>query len=145
MRSMPYETLQPTESRARLDSEDGWTYLDVRTPEEFTASHVAGAYNVPIFFRGPMGMEPNQDFLAVVQRHFAGDAKLVVGCAAGMRSMRACEALEASGYAALVNMDGGFNGRPDGMGGVEVEGWTGCGFPTTTEPTSGRTWGELSD
>ena len=77
------------------DGDGEWTYVDVRTPEEFARGHVPGAYNVPAFFPGPMGMMPNPEFAGSVRAHFAPDRALVMGCAAGGRSMHACEQLAA--------------------------------------------------
>lgn len=139
---MSYETIEPQAASERLD--EGWIYLDVRTPEEFEEGHPPGAYNVPVAFLGTMGMEPNDEFVSVVQRHFPSDAKLVVACKAGGRSRMACELLGAEGFQVLANMDGGYHGRPNGMGGIAVQGWAACGLPQTLEPTAGRTWDELS-
>lgn len=139
---MTYETIAPPAAKTRLE-DDSWTYLDVRTVEEFEAGHVPGAFNVPLAFRGPMGMEPNSAFLEVVSRHFAKDKDLVVGCKVGGRSARACDLLAAEGWTALANMDGGFSGRYDPVGSLVQEGWAGCGFPTTIDAEPGRTYEEL--
>lgn len=48
------------------------------------------------------------------------------------------------GWTDLVNMEGGYHGKPDEMGNVSVPGWAACGFESTTTPTAGRTWTELS-
>ncbi len=72
-----YRSTNPAGAKAMI--EDAHVYVDVRTVEEFDAGHVPGAYNVPILFRSPMGMEPNPDFAATVTRHFPKDAKIVFG------------------------------------------------------------------
>ncbi len=138
---MSYETLNPAGSKERLDG--GWTYVDVRTVEEFEAGHAPGAYNVPILFRGAMGMEPNEGFVAAMKNAFPADAKLVLGCAAGGRSMHACEVLAREGYSNLVNMHGGFSGARDPMGTVTEPGWQACGFEVTAEAAPERTWEAL--
>jgi rhodanese-related sulfurtransferase len=140
---MSYETLTPEETRARLDGDGGWNYVDVRTPEEFARGHVPGAYNIPAFFPGAMGMMPNPDFPALMKTHFAGDRALVIGCAAGGRSMHACESLTAEGYTQLINMDGGFSGRPDPSGGPGVPGWQARGYPVSETPEEGRDWDSM--
>jgi rhodanese-related sulfurtransferase len=140
---MSYETLNPEETRARLDGDGQWTYVDVRTPEEFARGHVPGAYNIPAFFPGPMGMAPNPEFSGVIQAHFASDRALVLGCAAGGRSMQACEELSQAGYAQLINMDGGFSGRPDPTGGPGVPGWQERGYPVAQTAEEGRDWDSL--
>jgi rhodanese-related sulfurtransferase len=137
---MPTQRLAPRSAHPLLAQ--GWVYLDVRTVEEFTACHPEGAWNIPAFFRGPMGMAPNPGFVAAVAKHFGMDAKLVVGCAAGGRSAKACAALEAAGWTNLVDVAGGFGG---GMGtdGEPVEGWQACGLPCSTKPELERTWERL--
>jgi len=140
---MSYETLNPEETRARLDGDGGWTYIDVRTPEEFARGHVPGAYNIPAFSPGPVGMMPSPEFPEAMDAHFATDRALVMGCAAGGRSMHACEQLSAMGYTQLINMDGGFNGRPDPEGGPGVPGWQERGFPVADTCEEGRDWESL--
>ena len=138
---MSYRTLMPPEAKALID--EGWAYLDVRTPEEYGAGHVPGAYNVPVFLRGPRGMSENPDFVRVVRAHFAPGAKLVVGCAMGGRSAQACDALAAQGYEALVNMHCGFSGARDPSGRVQP-GWQGLGYAVETAAPSGRSYAELA-
>ena len=140
---MSYETLNPTGSKERLDDDGGWVYVDVRTVEEFEAGHVPGAYNIPFLFRGEMGMEPNDGFVAAVKNAFAAEARLVVGCAAGGRSMHACELLTQEGFANLVNMHGGFSGARDPLGTVTEPGWQACGYDVTTEALPEQVWEAL--
>jgi len=132
----------PEQARALLQDE-GWTYLDVRTVEEFEAGHVPGAYNIPIFFAGSYGMQPNADFVEAVKRTFQATERLVVGCKAGGRSRRACELLAHAGFGELVNMDGGFHGRPDETGRIVQQGWQASGFEVAREPHPGRSWSEI--
>ena len=94
---MPVKRVSPDEALA-LMQEEGYVYLDVRSVPEFEAGHPEGAYNVPLLDMGPQGMTPNPAFLQVVQAHFPKDAKLVVGCKAGGRSLSAASLLEANGY-----------------------------------------------
>ena len=135
---MSYESLDPEGAKKRLDGGEGWIYLDVRTVEEFEQGHIPGAYNVPLAFRGPMGMEPNDAFVDEVGERFAKDAQLVVGCAVGGRSTRACELLDPEGFQHLVNMDGGFMGRRDEYGELVVPGWSERGYPVSTTAHEGR-------
>ena len=120
---MSYETIDPPTAKQRLDEGDTWTYLDVRTPEEFAQSRVPGSINIPVALRTPMGMQPNPEFVQAVQAQFANDRALVVACKMGGRSMRACEMLAAKGYTQLANMHGGFSGAEDQAG------WEALGFP----------------
>ncbi len=90
------------------DSPDA-LYLDVRTEAEFGRAHPAGAWNVPFFVSSGGGMSPNIDaFQKVVEALIPKDKPLVVGCQAGGRSQKACEALVAWGYTNLQNVAGGF-------------------------------------
>nr|HMR05909.1 rhodanese-like domain-containing protein [Polyangiaceae bacterium] len=73
--------------------EDGWQYVDVRSVPEFEAGHVPGSLNVPLLNMGPGGMQPNPDFMAVMQASFDTGAKLLLGCRSGGRSRRAAEML----------------------------------------------------
>ena len=134
---MSYRNTNPAGAKELLDGGD-WTYLDVRSPEEYAGGHVPGAFNVPVAFAGPGGMQLNESFVAVVVKHFAKDRQLVVGCAAGGRSMHACELLAAEGFTALANMHGGFSGANDEAG------WQSCGHPVETECPPERCWDTLS-
>jgi len=142
---MSYQTLTPEGARALLDGGDGWIYLDVRTVEEFEAGHVPGAYNIPYMFRDPAtGPRPNAAFVEQVKKHFSKGTKLVLGCAAGIRSMHSCDLLEAGGFTKLANMDGGYSGRREPSGQMVQEGWASHGYPSTLDPEEGRTYAALS-
>ena len=134
---------KPAEAKALLDLSEGWKYLDVRSVEEFGAGHPVGAWNVPIFQRGPQGMTPNDDFVAVVAKTFAKDTKLVVGCASGPRSVRACELLAAAGYKDLVNVEGGFMGGRDEYGRA-IPGWASSGLPVEASAPPERSYAHLA-
>lgn len=124
--------------------EQGYTYLDVRSEPEFQQGQVPGAYNIPLLHKGSQGMAPNSSFLDDVKRAFPADTRLVVGCAAGGRSARACETLQRAGYADLVNMDGGFSGRRNPANGqLLVPGWQQRGFPVSQQPEPGHSYAEL--
>ena len=68
---------------ARLIEKEGYVYVDVRSVPEFEAGHPTGAYNVPLVHMGPAGMSPNPEFLAVMEKAFPKDSKLVVGLQGG--------------------------------------------------------------
>ena len=65
-----YDEKAPKECQALV--EEGWTYLDVRTPDEFLGGHPVGAVNVPFSMIGPGGLMPNPMFLGVVRDHHRG-------------------------------------------------------------------------
>ena len=133
---MPVQRISPDEARDLMEK-GGYSYLDVRSVPEFEAGHPAGAYNVPILHLGPGGSSPNPDFLSVVQKSFPTDAKLVLGCKAGGRSLRAAEILQAAGFTAVVDQRAGYDG-----GGGEP-GWKPRGLPTSTTPEPGREYESL--
>ncbi len=137
------QELAPDQCHDLRETDPSIVHLDVRTPEEFAQGHPAGALNVPIFFRRGGDMQPNDEFTRVVER-VAPDKgqRLVLSCAAGGRSMRACHALEAAGYTRLVNMVGGYGGFRGPDGSLVVPGWTDAGLPVSTE-TGDAAWETL--
>lgn len=132
--------VSPAEAKQLMD--EGYVYLDVRSEPEFAAGHPAGAHNVPIMHAGPRGMTPNPDFLPVVEALYARDARLVVGCRSGQRSMRAAEMMIAAGYTGLVDQRAGFDGPRDTFGQLTEPGWGPAGLPVATA-TPGGSYGEL--
>jgi len=138
----------------------GWVLLDVRPPGEVQKVPIAGAVAVPLFVPDPdndagallkkfatfgtggwwLGgthMIPNQDFLQQVRAKVPLDAKVVIGCQKGLRSLAAAENLSRAGYGTLAWVNGGFDTakpgdlptekdlRYAGIGGVsELLGWT---------------------
>lgn len=85
---------------ARLRAEQPETrLLDVRTPGEFEAEHIAGAYNVPLDTLGEHGPEIRARV----------DAPVVLVCRSGQRARKAEDALVAAGMGNLYVLDGGMN------------------------------------
>ena len=83
-------------------------------------------------------MAPNPDFQKVVEANFPKDAKLVVGCKAGGRSLQAAALLAAAGYTNVVDMRGGFHGERDNLGRVAFAGWAESGLPVATSADAGK-------
>lgn len=127
---------------ARLIEDEGYVYLDVRTPEEFVLGHPRGAYNVPSHAQGPHGLGENPDFVRVVRAAFSLDAKLVVGCQTGSRSQDASALLAEAGYA-VVEQRAGFGGVRDPFGRVTERGWRALGLPSADEPLPGHDYAAL--
>jgi rhodanese-related sulfurtransferase len=134
---MDVKRITPDEAKALLDSGKGYVYLDVRTANEFDAGHVPGAKNVPFLDFDPMrgGMAPNPGFVAVVEKNFPKDAKIICGCQRGGRSYKATEALLAAGFQNVVDMRGGYGGEMDNCGCMVFPGWAPRGLPTSSEST----------
>ncbi|KAF8377756.1 hypothetical protein HHK36_031141 [Tetracentron sinense] len=96
----------------------GHRYLDVRTPEEFSAGHASGAINIPYMFRAGSGMTKNPKFVEEVSSHFGKDDKLIVGCQSGKRSLMAATDLLSAGFSGITDIAGGYSA------------WTQIGLPT---------------
>jgi rhodanese-related sulfurtransferase len=122
----------------------GWTYLDVRSIPEFEQGHPAGAANVPLLHFANGRMSPNADFQKVVAANFPRDAKLVVGCKVGSRSLQAAALLEAAGYTSVVDMRGGYAGERDGMGRVTCAGWLESKLPVEAAAPPENSYATLS-
>jgi rhodanese-related sulfurtransferase len=138
---MPKRIL-PKEAAALL--EEGWVYLDVRSIPEFDEGHPAGASNVPLLHFQNGRMAPNPDFRRVVEANFAKDAKIVVGCKSGGRSLQAATLMESGGYTNVVDMRGGFGGERDPMGRASVPGWAAEGLPVEKTSPPEKTYEALS-
>ncbi len=121
---------------------EGYTYVDVRTEQEFTAGHVPGAVNVPLNHAGAGGMVANPDFLPVMQATFAKERPLVLGCKMGGRSAKAAAALSQAGFSNLCDMSAGFEGKRDPFGRL-TPGWNGEGRPVETTATPEQSYTEL--
>ena len=131
-----------------LQTDEGYTYVDVRSTPEYDGGHPAGALNVPLLHLDPATrqMQPNLDFLAVFKATQAADAKLLLGCQMGGRSARAAEILAAAGYTDVSNVLGGFGGARDrATGQVLHEGWAEAGLPVEAEATPGGSYDELRE
>jgi rhodanese-related sulfurtransferase len=131
---MAIRELTPAECAALREAHPDLVHVDVRTPEEFAQGHPPGALNVPIFFAAPGGMRPNPEFARVIEQVAPDRARVVLlSCAVGGRSMRACMAMAEAGWQDLVNMAGGFSGMPG------LAGWAAEGLPVSREPGD-RAW-----
>lgn len=100
--------LEAGELQEWLSSSGAPRLLDVRTPAEFEACHIPGAYNVPL----DTLREHREDLL----RHV--DDAVVLVCRSGMRAEQAEQALAEIGMPNLHVLTGGMNG------------WEAIGAPT---------------
>ena len=99
--------LSPTELAHLMRQRPDTRLLDVRTPGEFEAEHIAGAYNVPLDTLGEHGAE--------IRASVAEPVVLV--CRSGQRARRAEDALRAAGMTNLHILAGGMTA------------WTAAGQP----------------
>ena len=127
----------PEEARELIEKE-GYVYVDVRSVPEFDEGHPEGAYNVPLQHLGPAGATPNHEFMAVMQKAFPKDARLVLGCKAGGRSLTAAKMLLAAGFSDVVDQRCGFEGAY-GPTGFEP-GWRPRGLPVSTGAPADHTY-----
>jgi rhodanese-related sulfurtransferase len=135
--------VSPQEARALIEGQ-GYVYVDVRSVPEYEAGHPAGAYNVPFMHASPQGMQPNPDFVQVMEKNFPKDAKLVLGCMSGNRSLRAMAVLQQAGFTDMVDQRAGWGGTKDAFGRVVEPGWLAAGLPTASGPDATRGYASLS-
>ncbi|KAI8471986.1 MAG: Rhodanese-like domain-containing protein [Monoraphidium minutum] len=117
--------------------QQGWVLLDVRPPNEVAKVSIDGAVAVPLFlpeersdlasmlkrfstwatggwWLGGTHMVANTAFMDEVRARVPPDARVVVGCQRGLRSLAACEQLSRAGYRALAWVNGGFDTAEEG-------------------------------
>lgn len=108
---------------------EGYTYVDVRSESEFAEGHPEGAVNVPWLEDGPFDLVPNPRFLMTMEARFAKDARLVIGCKAGVRSAKATRALVDLGFTDVLEQRAGFDGARGPFGEIQEPGWKRVGLP----------------
>jgi rhodanese-related sulfurtransferase len=89
-------------------------------------------------------MSPNPDFMRVVETVLSKDAKIVVGCLSGGRSLRAGQMLETAGFRNVVDQRAGFGGAKDPMGKVTEPGWAAENLPVESGRPPQRSYSDLS-
>jgi rhodanese-related sulfurtransferase len=136
------KTVSPEEAQDLL--REGYVYVDVRTEAEFENGHPAGAVNVPVSHMGAAGFEPNPEFMAVIERAFTKDEKLVIGCKTGSRSRRAAAMLVSAGFKTVTDMIAGFAGSRDAFG-RPTPGWSQKGLPIETGSPEGRSYADVKE
>jgi rhodanese-related sulfurtransferase len=137
------EVLRIGPMEAHAKTLEGYVYVDVRSEAEFAEGHPAGAWNVPLMQMGPSGMTKNSDFLRVMKALFPRDARLVMGCQSGDRSLRAARALVAEGYEHVVDQRAGWGGVKDAFGRLTEAGWSRLELPRETGGPGGRAYADL--
>jgi rhodanese-related sulfurtransferase len=97
------------ELKSKLDSNEKFYFIDCRELEEWEDSRIEGAALLPL-------SEFEQRYESILTEK---DAKIVMQCRSGKRSMNACMFLLSKGYSDLNNLEGG------------ILAWTEAGFPVT--------------
>ena len=69
---MGVKRIDAERAKELLEEDEEFTYLDVRTPEEYDQGHVPGARNIPFMVRGPhgAGLHRNTEFVSHVKSMF---------------------------------------------------------------------------
>ena len=128
---MSVKRISPEEAKQVLDDDRDYMYLDVRTVQEFDAGHVPGAKNIPLMEPVMGRMQMNPDFVDMVEANFGREAKFIVGCQKGGRSLKAAEMLQNAGFKNILEMRGGFGGETDETGHLTFPGWAPRGLPVS--------------
>jgi rhodanese-related sulfurtransferase len=99
-------SVDPGQATLLINREDA-QILDVREASEFASGHLPEARNIPV------------DKLAerIGELEKFKDKPIIVCCASGMRSGKACSELKKQGFDRLYNLAGG------------VDAWVGAGYP----------------
>ncbi len=98
--------VNPAAATLLINREDAQV-IDVREAEEFAAGHLPEAKNVPL--------AKLADRINEIERF--KDKPVIVCCASGMRSGKACGELRKLGFAKVHNLSGG------------IDAWAGAGYP----------------
>src|SRR5262245_50988783 len=101
--------ISPEEARALLDAPDreGWHFVDVREPDEWSVGRIPGARNFPRGFlevRADLTHPKRDAWLADRER------KLLLYCGGGNRSALAAQTLQEMGFKSVRSLAEGFAG-----------------------------------
>lgn len=99
-------SVNPGEATLLINREDA-IVVDVREADEFAAGHLPDARNIPGSKLG--------ERISEIEKY--KDKPVIVCCATGMRSNKACAELKKNGFSRINNLAGG------------VDAWMGAGYP----------------
>lgn len=91
------DSISPTDFANRLETEQNRKLIDVRTKEEFSQGHIAGAVNIDYY---------DENFineLLLYDKH----EPLAIYCRSGRRSGETLQVLEQAGFTNVVDLSGG--------------------------------------
>jgi rhodanese-related sulfurtransferase len=124
--------LSPLEAFAYLQQHPQALFVDVRMEIEYLyVGHPKGVVHVPWYEYPDMQAHPER-FVQQVQREAGGNKlkPVVLICRSGKRTVDAAVALEAAGFANVVNVTEGFEGELDEhFHRGTVNGWRHAGLP----------------
>ncbi len=90
------ERISAAELKALIDKKEKISLVDVRTPEEYKGGHIPGSVSIPLNTIRNQKSLPNKD-------------RVVLYCAAGVRSVKARKLFSARGIQDAVDLKGGIN------------------------------------
>ena len=124
--------LTPLEAYAYLQAHRETLFVDVRMEIEYLyVGHPPGVVHVP-WYEYPEMHADRERFTAQVRREAGGDAArpVMLICRSGKRTVEAGEALEAAGFAEIINLLHGFEGELDAhFQRGRLNGWRFDGLP----------------
>lgn len=88
--------ITPEEAKKVIDSGEV-VVIDVRTPDEFSSGHIAGARNIDIY----------DDAFPEIVKELPADETYIVVCRSGARSAQACSIMQEEGIMGAINLEGG--------------------------------------
>lgn len=98
--------VNPGEATLLINREDAHI-VDVREPDEYATGHLPDARNIPV--------AKLAERIGELEKF--KDKPIIVCCASGMRSNKACAELKKQGFEKLFNLNGG------------IDAWVGAGYP----------------
>lgn len=107
-RLMGFRNVEPLQATRLVN--DGAALLDVRSEGEYRGGHIAGAVNIPV-----SQLKNKVETLSLSRQD-----PVVVYCASGSRSARACSLLAKNGFEQVYNLNGG------------ILAWQSAGMPVVT-------------
>lgn len=123
--------LLPTAAHALLQEQPQALFIDCRsTIEYYFVGHPPGAIHVA--WNDGEDWEVNPDFVAEVVRLADGDRTrpVLLICRSGQRTLEAAAALDAAGFADVINVVHGFEGdRDENLHRNTLNGWRVDGLP----------------
>ena len=102
-----YKDIASQELKAMIDQKENFTLVDVRTSQEFSASHIQDAKLIPV----------DEIEHALHDGKLETDEQIVVYCLMGGRSRQAAKILANQGFKKILNLQGG------------TQAWQKAGYP----------------
>lgn len=97
--SAQIQTLSPQDAKAKMDSGEALTIVDVREPDEYAGGHIPNAVNISL---GTITGTANGTVKGLPDK----SAAIMVYCRTGKRSRKAAEKLVSLGYTQIMDIGG---------------------------------------